>query len=57
MRHLTSTHAQSRRARATLAPAEINPIDIDRAFVPFVCLRLLVLIAVLFFPWLATTLR
>jgi TRAP-type mannitol/chloroaromatic compound transport system permease large subunit len=46
----------TRRARATSAPAEISLIDIYRAFGPFVCLQLLVLIAVLFFPWLATTL-
>jgi TRAP-type mannitol/chloroaromatic compound transport system permease large subunit len=42
--------------RATSGPAEISLIDIYRAFGPFVCLQLLFLIAVLFFPWLATTL-
>jgi hypothetical protein len=56
VRHLTSTRARSRRARATSAPAEISLIDICRAFGPFVCLQLLVSIAVLFLPWLATTL-
>jgi hypothetical protein len=56
MRHLTSTHARSRRARAISAPAEIGLIDIYRSFGPFVCLQLLVLMLVLFFPWLATAL-
>jgi tripartite ATP-independent transporter DctM subunit len=40
----------------SVAPPEISLIDIYRSFGPFVCLQLLVLMLVLFFPWLATAL-
>jgi TRAP-type mannitol/chloroaromatic compound transport system permease large subunit len=38
------------------APPEISLIDIYRSFGPFICLQLLVLMLVLFFPWLALAL-
>lgn len=38
-----------------MAPPEINLIDIDRAFGPFVCLHIVQML-VLFFPGLATAL-
>jgi TRAP-type mannitol/chloroaromatic compound transport system permease large subunit len=39
-----------------VAPPEISLIDIYRSFGPFICLQLLLLMLVLFFPWLATAL-
>jgi tripartite ATP-independent transporter DctM subunit len=40
----------------SVAPPEIDLIDIFRSFGPFICLQLLVLALVLLFPWLATAL-
>ena len=40
----------------SVAPPEITLVDIYRSFGPFVCLQLLVLILVLFFPFFATAL-
>ncbi|MCC2663668.1 MAG: siaT 17 [Geminicoccaceae bacterium] len=40
----------------SVAPPEINLVDIYKSFGPFICLQLLVLALVLFFPWLATAL-
>jgi tripartite ATP-independent transporter DctM subunit len=40
----------------SVAPPEISLVDIYRSFGPFICLQLLVLALVLFFPWLATAL-
>ena len=40
----------------SVAPPEISLIDIYRSFGPFLCLQLVVLMLVLFFPWLATAL-
>jgi hypothetical protein len=39
-----------------MAPAEISLIDIYCSFGPLLCLQLLILMLVLFFPWLATAL-
>jgi tripartite ATP-independent transporter DctM subunit len=40
----------------SVAPPEIDLIDIFRSFGPFICLQLVVLALVLLFPWLATAL-
>ena len=40
----------------SVAPPEIDLIDIFRSFGPFICLQLLVLTLVLLFPWLTTAL-
>ncbi|MDF2781310.1 MAG: siaT 17 [Geminicoccaceae bacterium] len=40
----------------SVAPPEISLVDIYKSFGPFICLQLLVLALVLFFPWLATAL-
>jgi tripartite ATP-independent transporter DctM subunit len=40
----------------SVAPPEITLIDIYKSFGPFICLQLLVLALVLFFPWLAMAL-
>jgi tripartite ATP-independent transporter DctM subunit len=40
----------------SVAPPEISLIDIYKSFGPFICLQLLVLALVLFFPWLAMAL-
>ena len=40
----------------SVAPPEIDLIDIFRSFGPFICLQLLVLALVLLFPWLTTAL-
>jgi tripartite ATP-independent transporter DctM subunit len=40
----------------SVAPPEISLVDIYKSFGPFICLQLLVLALVLFFPWLAMAL-
>jgi tripartite ATP-independent transporter DctM subunit len=40
----------------SVAPPDISLVEIYRSFGPFVCLQLVVLMLVLFFPWLATVL-